>query len=97
MEVGDVEVVDLDEPGRALHLALSALAAVDEDAIAAGPDEQARRRPPSRGHGATGAEKDNVEVHAGERTRDSRGLCTPAVARHIATVHTRSQDSLCAA
>ncbi len=71
MEVSDVEVVDLDEPGRALHLALGALAAVDEDAIAAGADEQARGRPPSRGHGATGAEKDNVEVHRSETVTPS--------------------------
>ncbi len=33
VEVSDVEVVDLDEAGRALHLTLGAFAAVDEDAI----------------------------------------------------------------
>ena len=79
--VGDVEVVDLDEPGRALHLALSAFAAVDEDAIPAGAHKQARRRPPSRRHGAPGAEKDNVEVHEGESNGGVRRLCTAAFAQ----------------
>ena len=72
--VRDVEVVDLDEPGRALHLALGALAAVDEDAIPAGTHEQARRRPPCRRHRASGAEKDNVKVHAASVTA-TRGAC----------------------
>ena len=44
--------------------------------IPAGAHKQACRSPPSRRHGATGAEKDNVEVHEGESNGGVRRLCT---------------------
>ena len=63
VEVGDVDLVDLDEPGRVDHLALGALPAVDQQPGASGADQHARGRPPRRGHGATGAEEDDREIH----------------------------------
>src|SRR5215218_2341580 len=63
VEMRDVDVIDLDEAGRVDHLALGALTAVDEDPRTARADQHARGRPPRRGHGAAGAEKDDGEIH----------------------------------
>ena len=65
VQVGDVDLVDLHEPGRALHLALRALAAVEQQPVAADPREQARGRPPRGRHRPPGSEEDEVHVHAG--------------------------------
>ena len=64
VQVGDVDLVDLDEPGRALHLALRALAAVEQQPVAADPRQQAGGRAPRGRHRAAGAEEDHVHVHA---------------------------------
>ena len=73
MQVGDEDLVDLDQPGRALHLPLGPLPAVEQQPVAAAPNEHARGGPPRRRHGAAGAEEDDVEVHgatvAAPRTR----------------------------
>jgi hypothetical protein len=71
VEMGDVDVVDLDEPGGVDHLPLGALPRVDQDPAAAGADQHAGGGPPRRGHGATGAEKDDREVH-GRKRRSGR-------------------------
>src|SRR5436190_7620886 len=63
MEVGDVDLVELHEPGRAPHLPLRALAAVQQQPLAAAAHEHAGGRAPRGRHGATGAEEDDVEVH----------------------------------
>ena len=57
MEVGEVDLVDLDQPQRALHLALRPLAAVEHQPLAAARDQHARGRAPRRGHRAARAEK----------------------------------------
>ena len=67
MEVGEVDLVDLDQAERALHLALRPLAAVEHQPFAAARDEHARGRAPRRGHRAAGAEEDDREVHASLR------------------------------
>ena len=64
VQVRDVDLVDLDEPGRALHLALGTLTAVEQQPLAADPRQHAGGRPPRRRHRAAGAEEDHVHVHA---------------------------------
>ena len=58
MEVGEVDLVDLDQAERALQLALGPFAAVEHQPLAAAGDQHARGRAPRRGHRAAGAEKD---------------------------------------
>ena len=74
MEVGQVDLVDLDQPQRLLHLALRPLAAVEHQPFAAAGDEHARGRAPRRGHRAAGAEEGDREVHAAEPTRRGQRL-----------------------
>ena len=62
--VRQVDLVDLHEPGRALHLALRALAAVEQEPLAAGAHEHARGRAAGGGHRPAGAEEHDVEIHA---------------------------------
>ena len=63
--VGEEDLAQLDEPDvRAQELALGALGAVEEEALAAAADECRRGRPLRGRHRARGAEKDDVEVHA---------------------------------
>jgi hypothetical protein len=99
VEVGDVDVVDLNETGRVDHLALGALPRVDEDARAPGPDQHTRRRPPRRGHGAAGAEKDHREIHGPPslgRTQHLDWVESPASAQSAeqAGLNTASLDDL---
>ena len=69
VEMGDVDVVDLDEPGRVDHLPLGPLPRVDQDPAAARADQHAGGRPPRGGHGAAGAEKDDREIHGASLDR----------------------------
>ena len=62
--VGHVDLVHLDQARGALHLALRPLAAVEQQALAAYPGQQAGGGPPRGGHGAAGAEEYDREVHA---------------------------------
>ena len=60
------DVLEVDEPDvGAEQLPLCPLAAVDEQAIPAAPDER-RRRPARRGRRGRGrSEEDEVEIHGG--------------------------------
>ena len=65
MEVGQEDLLQVDEPDvGAQQLALRALAAVEEQALAAAPHERGRRSAARGRHRAGGAEKDDVEIHA---------------------------------
>ena len=63
VEVGQVDLIDLDQPQRLLKLALGPLAAIEHQPFAAPRDEQAGGRAPRRGHGAARAEEGHREVH----------------------------------
>jgi hypothetical protein len=66
MEMRQEDVLEVDEPDvRAEELPLRPLAAVDEKAIPAAPDER-RRRPTRRSRRRGGrSEEDEVEIHGG--------------------------------
>ncbi len=83
VQVGDEDVIDLDESRRALHLPLRALAAVEEQPVAAAPDQHRGGVAPRRGHRAAGAEKDHVEVHGAATVVDASvsTVALPRVAR----------------
>ncbi len=55
VQVGEVNRVDVDESSRALHLALGALAAIEEEPVPAGPDENASGGPARAWHRAAGS------------------------------------------
>jgi hypothetical protein len=62
--VRDEDVVDVDEADAgAQELALRALAAVDEDAVAAAPDEMSGRAAMGARRRAGGAEEEHAQVH----------------------------------
>jgi hypothetical protein len=64
VEVGQQDVLEIDEPRlRAQQLTLRSLTAVDEQAIAATPDERRRRASRRCRRGAGRAEKEQVEIH----------------------------------
>ena len=64
MEVRQEDVLEVDEPDvGAEELALRALAAVDEQPVAAAPDERCRRGPLGGGSRARRPEEHDVEVH----------------------------------
>jgi hypothetical protein len=63
MEVAEIDLVELDQPGRAHHLALGALPRVEQQPVTAAADQEAGGRAPRRGYGAAGAEEDGGEVH----------------------------------
>ena len=65
MEMGDEDVVERDEPGRALQLPLCSLAAVEQQPIAAEPDEHRSRIAAGARRRRPGAEEDDVEIHGG--------------------------------
>ena len=50
--------------GTLLRACCNALAAVEEEALAAPAQHQARRSPPSRRHRPGGAEEGDLEIHA---------------------------------
>ena len=84
VEVGQEHLGQLGQPDRLDELALRALAAVEQDAVAAAADQH-RRQPAPRGRDrAGGAGKENREVHR-------RPVCQPTtmssnVSRPPATV-----------
>ncbi len=64
VEVREEDLAELDEPdGRAEHLPLRPLGAVEEQALAPAAHEQRARRAVGRRHRAGRAEKDDVEIH----------------------------------
>ena len=82
--VAEEHDVEIDEPDlRAQQLPLRALAAVEQDAVAAAPDQRRRGRAPSRRGRARGAQEDDVQVHPAEcRARGRRvGAGQPATRR----------------
>ena len=64
MVVRQEDVLDVGQPDAAQQLTLGALAAVDQDAVTAAPDERARGRPLHGRHRSGGAEEEDGEVHA---------------------------------
>ena len=68
VEVGDEDLLELDQPDRAHQLALRPLAAVEQQAVAAAAHERGRQAAAGAGSGAGGADEEHVEVH-----------CTPYV------------------
>ncbi len=72
VEVGEVDLVDLDQPQRALHLPLRPLAAVEQQPLPATRHQDARGRAPCRRHRAAGAEEGHRQVHGGEPMRSGR-------------------------
>ena len=70
-EEHDVEIDEADL--RAQQLALRALAAVEQDAIAAAPDQRRGGRAAGRRRRARGAQEDDVQVHPAE---SSGAACT---------------------
>jgi hypothetical protein len=60
--VGDEDLLELDQPDRLQQLTLGALAAVEQQAIAAAPDERGGKPTPRAGSGAGGADEEDVEV-----------------------------------
>ena len=63
VEVREEDGVELGEPDRAQQLLLGALAAVEEDAIAAGAQQQRGQAAPRRGHRAGRAGEEQRDVH----------------------------------
>ena len=67
MEVRDEHLAQLDEADRrAQHLPLRALAAVEQEPLAAAAEQQRRGGALGRRNRARGAEEDEVEVHGSE-------------------------------
>ena len=66
VEVREEDLAQIDEADRrAQELALRALAAVEEQPLAAAPHEERARRTPRGRRAGRGAEEDDVEVHRG--------------------------------
>ena len=63
VEVGDEELLQVDQTDRAEELALGALAAVEEQAVAAAPQERGGQPAAGGRSRARGAEEEHVEVH----------------------------------
>ena len=63
VEVADEDLLELEQADRAQELALGALAAVEQQPVAAAPDERGGQAAARRGRGAGGADEDHVEVH----------------------------------
>ena len=63
VEVGDVDLLEIDQPDRAQELSLRALAAVEEEPIAAAAHEQRGQAPRRRGRGSGCADEEDVEIH----------------------------------
>ena len=81
VEVGQEDVLDVRQPDRAQQLALRALAAVDQHAVAAAPHQQAGRRALDGRHRAGRAEEQDGEVHGRLSSltapRDNRAVPDP--------------------
>src|SRR3954454_18582642 len=63
MEVREEHLLQVHEADRAQELALGALAAVEQELLAAATDQGGREAAPGCGRRAGGAEEDDVEVH----------------------------------
>ena len=61
--VRDEDRVELGQPDRAQQLLLGALAAVEQDAVAAGAQQQRGQAAAGGRHGARGAGEEEREVH----------------------------------
>ena len=77
MVVGQEDVLDVGQPDAAQQLALRALAAVDQDAVAAAPHEHAGGRPLHGRHRAGGAEEEDGEVHVAYLRGRRREIIAP--------------------
>ena len=84
--VGQEDVLDVGQPDAAQQLALGALAAVDQDALAAAAHEQAGGRALDGRHRPGGAEEEDGEVHAAYL----RGLGRAIIARAMAAERKRA-------
>ena len=99
--VAEEHDVEIDEPDlRAQQLALRALAAIEQDAIAAAPDQRRGGRAAGRRRRARGAQEDDVQVHRAECTSagvSARGVGSAgdaqdgAAVRDLATAGERVQ------
>ena len=93
VEMRDEDVLEVDEADRrAQQLALGSLAAVEEQPVAAAPNEQGRGSAPGGRRAGRGAEEDDVEVHAPMVTARSRTAATAAGAARPARSSCRSGD-----
>ena len=63
VEVREEDLLQLDEPDRPHELALRALPAVEQQAVAAAPHERGGQPPPRVRGRAGGADEEHVEVH----------------------------------
>ena len=63
MEVGQEDLLELQQPDRAQQLTLAPFPAVDQDAIAPAADQQACRRTLDRRHRAGGPQEENGQIH----------------------------------
>ena len=64
VKVREEDLLEVGQPGgRALQLPLRSLRAVEEQLVAASPNEERRRSPLGRGHRAGSAEKHDVQIH----------------------------------
>ena len=70
MKVGQVDAVELDEPDRAMHLPLRALAAVEQQPLPAAAHEDGCRGPARGRHRAPGPEEDDRKVHGSKPMAD---------------------------
>jgi putative nucleotidyltransferase with HDIG domain len=100
MVVGQEDLGQLDEPHRgAQQLALGALPAVEEQALATPAEQNACEAPFGRGNGARRAEKDQIEVHGpsvsggGVKLLDRRADIPGAAVAHV-TMRQRVSRSL---
>jgi hypothetical protein len=81
VQVGEKDVGQVGEPDGAHELALRALAAVDEDALAAAPHEQRRKPAPRRRNGARGAREEERQIHGARVLRADRVALEPVPRR----------------
>jgi hypothetical protein len=65
VEVGEEDDVELRQPDRPQQLLLRPLPAVEQDPVAAGPDEQGGEASPRGGHGARRAGEEERQLHRG--------------------------------
>ena len=84
VQVRQEDVGQVGEPDGAHELALRALAAVDEDALAAAPDEQRRKPAARRRNRARGAREEERQIHAARVLRAVRVARTAASREGIA-------------
>jgi hypothetical protein len=63
VEVGDEQLLELDQADRAHELPLRALAAVEQQPVAAAPHEGGGQPAPRAGRGARRPQKEHVQIH----------------------------------